>query len=510
MFQVNSTTNNQAAPAVAMDSTGDFVVAWQSQGQDGSNYGVYAKRYALNLSLAAGSTASVAIKVMDQFGKDFTGDSITLSDALGGASFSANPVASFTGGVATVTATLDAAGVQTITVTDSTAAISATSSPVIVTPAAASQLLVSASPTSLSAGGATSVTITAEDQYNNVVTSFSDSVMLSDSLGGASFSAVSFTNGVATITATLDAAGSQTITASDSSATISGTSSAISVSPAAAPGFVVTSDAGSGPGSLAAEISLALAAGGSNTITFASSLTGPTGNTISLSSGNANAAATQFGFGPTAFYINNSGNSTNSLTINGASSGVVISGSNSVRLFAIAGGNALTLENLTLENGLAQGGAGGSGTNDGGGGGGGAGLGGAVFDDGGSFTALGCTFTNNTAQGGAGGRRAVRDPGAAVEEVAWARTPREPAAADCMGRLVAASAASAAAVAAALAPAAVAASAVAAPAAATAIMAARAASAAAEEEEEPNTVAAMAAAMAAAPAVSAARAAPAA
>ena len=45
-FQVNTyTTSSQACPAVAMDAAGDFVVAWQSYGQDGSGYGVYAQRY---------------------------------------------------------------------------------------------------------------------------------------------------------------------------------------------------------------------------------------------------------------------------------------------------------------------------------------------------------------------------------------------------------------------------------------------------------------------------------
>ncbi len=39
------TTNEQINPAVAMDSAGDYVVAWQSFGQDGSGYGVYARRY---------------------------------------------------------------------------------------------------------------------------------------------------------------------------------------------------------------------------------------------------------------------------------------------------------------------------------------------------------------------------------------------------------------------------------------------------------------------------------
>ncbi|MHC5858254.1 NHL repeat-containing protein [Nostoc sp.] len=45
-FQVNSTTiRNQFNPAIAMDASGDFVVSWQSLGQDGSGYGIYAQRY---------------------------------------------------------------------------------------------------------------------------------------------------------------------------------------------------------------------------------------------------------------------------------------------------------------------------------------------------------------------------------------------------------------------------------------------------------------------------------
>ncbi len=45
-FRVNTwTTNHQSFPSVAMDSDGDFVVAWQSDGQDGSGNGIYAQRY---------------------------------------------------------------------------------------------------------------------------------------------------------------------------------------------------------------------------------------------------------------------------------------------------------------------------------------------------------------------------------------------------------------------------------------------------------------------------------
>jgi hypothetical protein len=45
-FRVNSTTNNdQERPAIAMDATGGFVIAWQSKDQDGNNGGIYGQRY---------------------------------------------------------------------------------------------------------------------------------------------------------------------------------------------------------------------------------------------------------------------------------------------------------------------------------------------------------------------------------------------------------------------------------------------------------------------------------
>ncbi|MBI3463927.1 MAG: hypothetical protein HY000_12845 [Planctomycetes bacterium] len=45
-FQVNTTTTlDQRNPSVAMDNTGNFVIAWQSEDQDDSSYGVYAQRY---------------------------------------------------------------------------------------------------------------------------------------------------------------------------------------------------------------------------------------------------------------------------------------------------------------------------------------------------------------------------------------------------------------------------------------------------------------------------------
>ena len=44
-FRVNTfTTSNQASPSIAMDADDDFIIAWHSDGQDGSD-NVYAQRY---------------------------------------------------------------------------------------------------------------------------------------------------------------------------------------------------------------------------------------------------------------------------------------------------------------------------------------------------------------------------------------------------------------------------------------------------------------------------------
>ncbi len=45
-FQVNTyTTGEQRYPAIASDANGNFVVAWESKDQDGDNYGIFAQRY---------------------------------------------------------------------------------------------------------------------------------------------------------------------------------------------------------------------------------------------------------------------------------------------------------------------------------------------------------------------------------------------------------------------------------------------------------------------------------
>jgi hypothetical protein len=75
-FQVNTTTtNSQRGPDIAMDPDGNFVVTWHSNGQDGSGYGIYAQRYAADGSAlgsefqvntyTAGAQTSAAVSIAD-------------------------------------------------------------------------------------------------------------------------------------------------------------------------------------------------------------------------------------------------------------------------------------------------------------------------------------------------------------------------------------------------------------------------------------------------------------
>ena len=48
-FQVNTyTEGSQAGPAVAIEPASDFVVVWTSNGQDGSSFGAFGRRFAFD------------------------------------------------------------------------------------------------------------------------------------------------------------------------------------------------------------------------------------------------------------------------------------------------------------------------------------------------------------------------------------------------------------------------------------------------------------------------------
>jgi hypothetical protein len=51
-FRVNTnTTNNQEKPCVAMSSSVDFIIAWQSDGQDGDGFGIFSQRFSITPKL---------------------------------------------------------------------------------------------------------------------------------------------------------------------------------------------------------------------------------------------------------------------------------------------------------------------------------------------------------------------------------------------------------------------------------------------------------------------------
>ncbi len=77
-FRINTTTiKDQSAPVIAMGDGGSFVVAWQSVRQDGDDWGVYAQRFD-----AAGNAAGTEFRVTTVTFKDQTNPAIA-ADAAG-------------------------------------------------------------------------------------------------------------------------------------------------------------------------------------------------------------------------------------------------------------------------------------------------------------------------------------------------------------------------------------------------------------------------------------------
>ena len=178
-------------------------------------------------------------------------------------------------------------------------------------------------------------------------------------------------------------------------------------SSAAAASFVVTSpdDESAFPGCVAElsapgctlreAIAAAEADPDADEISFDDSLRG---ETISLTSGGSSV------YGPSAFAVSTA----IAIAGPGGEDGVTIardSTAPSFRLFHVTPTGSLTLRDLTLRGGRAQGGGGGN-ASGGGGAGGGAGMGGAIFNEG-VLDVASSTLTGNEAQGGSGGSTGV-------------------------------------------------------------------------------------------------------
>ena len=141
-------------------------------------------------------------------------------------------------GTYTFTVTLKTAGSQSITATDTTtSAITGTLSGITVSPAAASQFVLSGLPSTATVGVAQTVTVTAKDPYGNVATGYAGTVQFTSSDTAASLPAnYTFTTanqGVHAFSLTFETAGTQSVTVTDTTSRITATQSGITVAPAA-------------------------------------------------------------------------------------------------------------------------------------------------------------------------------------------------------------------------------------------------------------------------------------
>jgi hypothetical protein len=151
----------------------------------------------------------------------------------------------FTGsdnGSHTFAAYLLTAGTQSITATDtSNGNPTGTQSGIVVVPAATTSLIVNGFPSPITAGTAGTITVTAKDSYGNVATNYTGTVHFTSSDSQAVLPADGkLTNGVGMFSATLKTAGTQSLTATDTSnGSLTATQGGIVVNPAATSVFVV-------------------------------------------------------------------------------------------------------------------------------------------------------------------------------------------------------------------------------------------------------------------------------
>jgi len=88
-FQVNTyTTGSQGRPSVAAAANGSFIVVWQSLDQDGSNYGVFGRRYDASGTPLGGSEFRVNayttyVQFLPKVASDASGDVVVVWESIG-------------------------------------------------------------------------------------------------------------------------------------------------------------------------------------------------------------------------------------------------------------------------------------------------------------------------------------------------------------------------------------------------------------------------------------------
>ena len=200
---------------------------------DVTNIAAVATHYSVSApsTATAGTPISVTVTALSAGNTTVTGytGTVHLTSSDGAATLPAN--ATLTNGVGTFSVTLNTAGNQTVTATDTvTSSITGTSGNINVSVVATHFSV--AAPSTAASGTAFPFTVTALSASNATVTGYTGTVHFTSSDGTASLPAnATLTNGVGTFNATLNTAGNQTVTATDTvTSSITGTSGNISVS----------------------------------------------------------------------------------------------------------------------------------------------------------------------------------------------------------------------------------------------------------------------------------------
>jgi hypothetical protein len=190
-------------------------------------------------STTAGSTFTITVTAKTPAGTTDTGYvgnvKFTSSDVQAGlpANFSFTTA---NHGVATFNVSLKTSGSQTITATDTANASVIGKATTVVSPAAASQFIVTGLSTSVTVGSAQTFTITTRDAYGNLATNYTGTVGFSSSDPSANlpvgYTFTSTDQGAHAFSVKFNTSGTQSLTITGSGPTLSLSVSGISVSPA--------------------------------------------------------------------------------------------------------------------------------------------------------------------------------------------------------------------------------------------------------------------------------------
>ena len=180
----------------------------------------------LSSTTVAGVPMSFVVTALDAYDNIVTNYSGTVVITSSDTQATLPASSTLTNGVGTLSATLKTAGSKTFTASDGTRSI--TSSAVTVSPAPASQLVITGAPASVIAGASSSLTVTAKDPYGNTATSYGGTISFTSTDPAAVLPASSaLVSGQKTFSFTLKTTGSRTLSLTDG--TFSATSSSISV-----------------------------------------------------------------------------------------------------------------------------------------------------------------------------------------------------------------------------------------------------------------------------------------